>query len=216
LLNAPKRARTDAQKQTRRRIILTAAEAHLAEVGFESFSMVVLARIIDMAKGTLYLYFETRDHLLLALFCEKLEQCSVKFIAALPEAASDHEFVSIYYDTLFTDPVYLALVSRLESVIEHNVSTAELVISKQMMLETITRMATSVSERLSLTQPQSVDVIISCASLWLGTAQSDTGPKVAEEAIPEDVKQMMQQFSARNVFITNACRILNGIRTNVQ
>ncbi|MFT6435322.1 MAG: AcrR family transcriptional regulator [Candidatus Azotimanducaceae bacterium] len=216
MVNAPKRARTDAQKQTRRRIILNAAEAHLAEVGFESFSMVVLARMIDMAKGTLYLYFETRDHLLLALFCEKLEQCSVKFMTALPEAASDLEFVSIYYDTLFTDPVYLALVSRLESVIEHNVSTAELVSSKQMMLETINRMATSVSQRLSLSQPQAIDLIISCASLWLGTAQTDTGPKVDEQALPQDVKQMMQQFSARNLFITNAGRILNGIRTDVQ
>lgn len=215
MVNTAKRVRAEEQKETRRRVILAAAETHLAEVGFESFSMVALARMTDMAKGTLYLYFETREHLLLALFCKKQEQCSTKFIKALPKAASDLEFASIYFDTLFTDPAYLSLASRLASVIEHNVPTAALIASKHMMVETINRMATSVSERIPLSHPQAFDVIISFASLWLGTAQSDTGPKIDEQILTQDIKQIMQQFSARNLFIPNACRILNGIRTDV-
>jgi hypothetical protein len=124
--------------------------------------MVALARVIEMGKGTLYIYFETRDHLLLALFCEKLEYCSTKFIATLPETVSDHEFASVYNDILSKDPVYLLL-----------------------------------------------------ASLWLGTAQSGSGPSVDEQVIPQKIKQVMEQYSARNLFISNACRILHGIRSDV-
>lgn len=214
-LSSGQRARTDEQKQIRRRIILESAESHLADVGFESFSMAAVGRLAGVAKGTLYLYFETREDLMLALFCEKLEQCAVKFVNTLPTVASDLEFASAYYDTLIADPVYLPLASRMDSVIEHNVSTEALVAAKRTMADTINRMSLSVSHTLSLSADQTFDAILSCASLWLGAAQTDAGPSSDNRELPEDVRQIMRQFSSRNLFTTNACRILHGIRAGL-
>jgi AcrR family transcriptional regulator len=209
---AGKRARTEAQKQARLRMILSAAELHLADVGFEAFSMAALARQLGMANGTLYLYVETREHLLLALFNETLEKCAVIFVNALPLTQTDLDVVSLYYDTLITDPIYLSLASRLDSVIEHNVSITALIVAKRKMLVTINGMSVPLSEHLAMSTKQAFDAVLSLASLWLGAAQSDTGPAFEDREMPEDVSQIMKQFTARNVFISNACRILQGIR----
>lgn len=51
------RARSDAQKQERRRDILQAARQHLADTG--------------VSRATLYLYFANREEVLLALYIEE-------------------------------------------------------------------------------------------------------------------------------------------------
>ena len=48
---AEDKARRDAEKADRRRAILTAAEELLTEVGYEAFSMVLLAKKTGIAKG---------------------------------------------------------------------------------------------------------------------------------------------------------------------
>lgn len=53
-------ARHDDQKSRRRAAILDAADRLLREEGFDTFAMAPLARRAGIAKGTLYLYFETR------------------------------------------------------------------------------------------------------------------------------------------------------------
>ena len=54
------RARSAEQKALRRRAVLEAAETYFLEVGYETFSMSNLAKNVGLAKGTLYLYFQTR------------------------------------------------------------------------------------------------------------------------------------------------------------
>ena len=63
-----KRARTDEQKSLRRQSILDAAESLFREGGFEAFSMAKLAKLTGVVKGTLYLYFETREEVFLVLY----------------------------------------------------------------------------------------------------------------------------------------------------
>ena len=47
-----RRAVSESDKQERRAAILAAAEAHFSDVGFERFSMEVLAKQLGMARGT--------------------------------------------------------------------------------------------------------------------------------------------------------------------
>ena len=55
------RARSAEQKALRRQAVLEAAEKYFNEVGYEAFSMAQLAKNTGVAKGTLYLYFNTRE-----------------------------------------------------------------------------------------------------------------------------------------------------------
>lgn len=63
----PIRARSVEEKQVRRADILRAAEELWTRTPYADLSMNQVAREVQLAKGTLYLYFETREELFLAL-----------------------------------------------------------------------------------------------------------------------------------------------------
>lgn len=63
-----RRARSEEEKQERRNTILsTAWRMYTREPSFAKFTMAALARQTGVAKGTLYLYFRTKEALFLAL-----------------------------------------------------------------------------------------------------------------------------------------------------
>jgi AcrR family transcriptional regulator len=65
---AMRRARSDDDKQERREAILaTAAAMYDRDPSFGAFTMAGLAKEAGLAKGTLYLYFRTKEELFLAL-----------------------------------------------------------------------------------------------------------------------------------------------------
>ena len=64
------RARSEGAKQARRQFILATADQLLRRKGFDAFTMNKLAAAADLAKGTLYLYFTTREELVLALYTD--------------------------------------------------------------------------------------------------------------------------------------------------
>jgi AcrR family transcriptional regulator len=61
------RARQPQQKEDRRQAILEVAQQELTSSSFSELTMAKLAEKAGLAKGTLYLYFETKEELLLAL-----------------------------------------------------------------------------------------------------------------------------------------------------
>lgn len=68
----PARARSPEEKSLRRGDILRAAERLWANTPYAELSMNQVAREADLAKGTLYLYFDTKEELFLALLTEHL------------------------------------------------------------------------------------------------------------------------------------------------
>ena len=87
-----KRARTQEQKYFRRQQILDAAEGHFREVGYEAFSMAHLARLAGVVKGTLYLYFKTREEVFLSLYNQSLVRWSQVFLESLRLDMSDRDY----------------------------------------------------------------------------------------------------------------------------
>ena len=211
-LTSSTRARTDEQKRARRAAILAAAELHLAEVGFESFSMAEVGKRARVAKGTLYLYFETREELLLALYCQTLERWEGSISGMTCEGMHDSEFAAAFYAAAHADPLFLPLTSRLDSVIEHNVSLQSLVSAKRFMASLLRRVAETLAPRLELSAEQSFDALSALSSLQLGVAQIEAGPAVKELNVPDDVRQFAEAFAPEDIFTRNACRILTGIR----
>jgi AcrR family transcriptional regulator len=67
------RARQPEQKEERRRTIIEAALLLWRDSTFEEFTMMQLANRLGLAKGTLYLYFETKEEVFLAVLEQLLE-----------------------------------------------------------------------------------------------------------------------------------------------
>lgn len=73
------------EKQERRVTIIRAADEVFRKSGVTSATMDDIARAAEVSKGTLYLYFENKDHLLLAVANQSLE----KLLETVAAASTD-------------------------------------------------------------------------------------------------------------------------------
>ena len=122
------RARSDEQRGERRRAILAAAAAMLAEMPVSQLSLNELSRRVGLAKSNVLRYFETREAVLLEL----LDTRTREWLAGLADlvyadpAADPYTRAARLADHLATSlaehPVLCDLLGAQAPVLEHNVS----------------------------------------------------------------------------------------------
>ena len=207
------RARSADQKALRRRAVLEAAETYFLEVGYEAFSMSKLAKKIGLAKGTFYLYFQTREELFMTLYEQSLIRWSQVFISDLSDSMTSKAYAQKLFSTASADGAFLPLLIRLEHMIEHNVALPRLISSKQVFIKQMEALAEATSISLSLSEAQAIEVVKTMGVLLIGASQGDQGPSLDHEELPEDVQDLIASFSSEPLFIKNAVRIIEGIRT---
>ena len=212
--NDLKRARTNDEKYFRRTQILDSAELLFEEVGYESFSMANLAKTAGVVKGTLYLYFRTREEVFLTLYNQSLARWSEVFLSRLKSAMSDHDYACALYETAMADGSFVPLLARLEHVIEHNVSIEKLVESKRSFIQRVGFITNATESAISLNQTQAAEVVRTMGVLLVGATRADQAPNLDGEEIPADVQSLMDLFSSKNMFVKNACRIIAAIRAD--
>ncbi len=174
--------------------------------------MATLARSIGLAKGTLYLYFHTREEVFLALCDLKTADWAERLSACLEPGLTDLEFCEAYFATAHDDAALLPLLMRLNAIIEHNVSVDALITAKRSLRNRVAQLAQAVSQTLALTPEQSLEAVSVLAQFLIGAAQADKGPSLEQEDLPADVREFIDSFDAHRTFVPNACRILRGIR----
>jgi AcrR family transcriptional regulator len=207
------RARSEEQKTLRRNAVLKVAELYFLEVGYEAFSMSHLAKKAGVAKGTLYLYFETREEIFLTLYEQSLIRWSQIFINDLPVSMSSKSYAQKLYSTAMADGTFLPLLIRLEHIIEHNVAIPRLISSKQIFIDQVDAIAEVTSIALTLNKPQAIEVVKTMGVLLIGATQGDQGPSLDNEELPKDVRDLIESFSSEPLFTKNAARIIEGIRS---
>ncbi len=206
------RARSLEQKALRRRAVLQVAETYLIEVGYEAFSMSKLAKKIGLAKGTLYLYFQTREELFLTLYDQSLIRWSQTFIDELSDSMTSKAYSQKLFSTASADGTFLPLLIRLEHMIEHNVAVPRLISSKQVFINQVKTLAKVTAISLRLSEAQAIEVVKTMGVLLIGATQGDQGPSLDHEELPEDVQNLIVSFSSEPLFVKNAVRIIEGIR----
>jgi AcrR family transcriptional regulator len=206
------RARSSEQKALRRHAVLETAEVYFKEVGYEAFSMAQLAKKSGVAKGTLYLYFKTREELFLTLYEQSLVRWSQIFIGSLSDTTTSKTYAQSLYKTTQADGVFLPLLIRLEHVIEHNVAILRLIESKRVFINQVEAVAAATSTALRLSTAQATEVVKTMGVLLIGATQTDQSPALDDEDLPADVQYLITSFSSEPLFIKNAARIIEGIR----
>lgn len=210
------RARSAEQKALRRHAVLEAAETYFLEVGYEAFSMAQLAKKTGVAKGTLYLYFTTREELFLTLYEQSLIRWSQVFIHELSDSITSKAYAKALHNTALADGTFVPLLIRLEHIIEHNVAIPRLIESKRVFLRRVEAIAEPTSTSLKLSKAQAIEVVKTMGVLLIGATRADQGPSLDNEELPEDVQNLIASFSSEPLFIKNAVRIIEGIRAEAQ
>ena len=211
-----RRARSAEQKAQRRQTVLQVAERYFLEVGYEAFSMGQLAKRAGLVKGTLYLYFETREELFLTLYEQSLVRWSRAFIGQLSGPLPSRNYAQALYDTAMADGTFVPLLVRLEHVIEHNVSIPRLVASKRVFIDQVAILAKASSLALTVPLAQASEVVKTMGVLLIGATRADQGPSLNNELLPEEVQSLIASFSSGPLFVRNAVRIAQrqGPRVN--
>ena len=98
------RAISGEQKEERRRAILSAAAQLFRETSYEAVNMAGVASQSGLAKGTVYLYFKTKEELFLDLLAQE-------FVAWFDEAEAGLEQIQAGQGNCTVDE-FMALVGR--------------------------------------------------------------------------------------------------------
>lgn len=121
------RAMTEAQKEARRTAILKVALHRFTLMPYEELSMADTAEEAGVAKGTLYLYFRSKEEMFLALYTEELNAWFDELDRELANArgeASIAGFVEILSGSLARRPPLLRLIAIAHTVLERKLDQA--------------------------------------------------------------------------------------------
>jgi len=88
--------RRERNKQEKRARIVAAARALFAEKGFEATTTAEIADRADIGAGTLFLYFASKEDLLVRVFREDMDQVANAAFATLPAGALLDELLHAY------------------------------------------------------------------------------------------------------------------------
>ena len=142
------RARSEEQREVRRRAILDAAAAMLAEMPVAQVTLNELSRRVGLAKSNVLRYFESREAVLLELLDSAWQEWLAWLEAGLPAAVNagdppagrGDQLAAALASSLAARPVLCDLLSAQAAVLERNVSTEVALQYKRAALADVTRL----------------------------------------------------------------------------
>jgi len=117
------RAMTEAQKEARRADILKVALHRFSLTPYDALSMADTAEEAGVAKGTLYLYFRSKEEMFLAIYTDEFNAWFDELDRMLGSAqgeASIAALVKFVGESLARRPELLRLIAILHTVLEQN------------------------------------------------------------------------------------------------
>ena len=196
------RARSDDAKQARRQFILATADQLLRRGGFDAFTMNKLAVAADLAKGTIYLYFATREELVLALYTDLHNGWIDQFLDAEKQMPVPNygDLCSRFYQSFAADPLLVDLAARATSGFEPHVPLAAWIAAKQVQTQSAKRLGGLFCLRLGCDPAQAQRLAWAFLAALSGAQQRAIDPSDSTE-IPENLQKLAKTMSFRDVFL---------------
>ncbi len=183
------RAVTHEQKQMRRADLLKVAMACFADTSYDDISMAAIAAEAGVAKGTLYLYFRSKEEMFLALYEEELARWFEELDAALEHnrrGASFDGIVQLMSDSLHGRAAFLRLIAILHTVLERNVDRATALRFKTSLRERMLRTGALLEACLPfLKAGQGADLLLKINALVIGFEHLAEPSSVVRDVLQE-------------------------------
>ena len=193
-----KRARSEEARAERRDEILDAAEELFAEQRFAELHMARLAKEIGLAKGTLYLYFPSKESLFLAVVQRLLDA----WFAAVGERLSRHAFIDPdalaleLTETLVERPRLTRLLALLHTVLERNIGEEDAFEFKAFLARRMSRTGIELERLIPTLEPgQGARLLLHVHALVVGLRQvSDPSPAVERALDRPELRHLQINF----------------------
>lgn len=147
----PQRARRDEDKEARRRVILDEALKLYEATSYADVKMADVAERAELAKGTVFLYFPTKEALFLALLEDLLFAWFAKLEGLLTQGDGRWTGPRVargVAESLEGEEPLTRLLALLQTVLEQNVTVEQVRRFKERLLEAQLRLGAAVEQRL--------------------------------------------------------------------
>ncbi|MCU1362106.1 MAG: ycdC [Ilumatobacteraceae bacterium] len=172
---ATRRARSVEDKLARYTEIIAAAKTVFDAGEIDEFTMDAVAAQLDLAKGTLYRYFPTREGLLLALAEDEYLGWFARVDAALTSVPTGDRMpalAQIFVDQLLAAPRFMRLAALVPSVLERNIPYETAMHYKTTVVARSRQTTTLVAQWLDITEDRAVQLLIHMQAAATGLYQA--------------------------------------------
>jgi AcrR family transcriptional regulator len=182
------RAMDEVEKEERRRQILAAAAELLEASSFDRVSIQATADRCGLAKGTVYLYFKTKEELFLALIAEEFTAWFGDLLLRLepvtPMADPDRidEFAGGVVLSLADHPRLLRLLPILHPILERNISFDAALAFKRQLLNQLLGCGEGIERVLAFLQAgQGAELLLFAYAQLIGLqSMAETSPVIRQ------------------------------------
>jgi len=191
-----RRAVSVAQKEQRRQDILQSArELFTTHLDYDSLLMKHVAENISLTKGTLYLYFKTKEEVFLALYTEEFNlrfDVIDSLLAAYFDVGTDADnrnngidiFLSIMTESMLEQQTFLRLNSLLHTVLEQNIELDCALEFKTLLRDRLNATGAGVEKVLPfLKEGQGTELLLMTHELMIGCFHASTPTPCLEEVL---------------------------------
>ncbi len=196
---ATTRARQDWQKEERAQAILNAAEALFEETGGHLSAVSEVAKRANIAKGTVYLYYETKEEIYFALLQRHMANWVGSVMHALQatrDARDVETLTDIFLAYILERPVMMELASLSHSVLEQNISEEAAGRYMAGFAALLDKVGSAIADKLPSVTPQTgADLCIQTYALLIGLWQISASPDACSHAMTSgDFKNITVDF----------------------
>ncbi|MGE5335525.1 MAG: TetR family transcriptional regulator [Nitrososphaerota archaeon] len=213
------RARKAGEKQQRRQAILDAAWEMFQATPYDALAMASVAEQIGLAKGTMYLYFATKEELFLALAEREMSAWFDEVAARLSEERPRWDIpdtVGILCATLDARPGLTRLLAILSTVLEQNIDLESAIRFKRMVLAHMLQIGALLERRLPFLAPgEGMRVLLRAHALIVGLRHlADPAPVIREALRQPDLAPFNISFA--DELAASVTALLWGMRARKQ
>ncbi len=201
-----RRARTDDAKADRRSDILKAAGYLFDSSELEQFTMDAVAAKLDLAKGTLYRYFPTRESLLLALLTDSFDEWFCSIDAAITGSIDPHQLEQILVESIVARPRFVRLNGMLSSILERNIPYEVAHDFKSRLLDSTTKTAATLRECAGIaTEPAAIRFLVHFHAAIVGLHSCAHPAPIVELVLADErLSPLRLDFAAELAHVTRA------------
>ena len=173
---------------------MQAAEAALVDASYHDITMLQIAKRAGLAKGTVYLYYPSKEALFLAVLMHKLDACYDTIEEGLQgdRQSADH-IAKVLSGALLGQHALLSLLSLLFTQLEPGAGIEALVDFKRQLMSRMVEVGATIERAGGLEEGVGTTLITRASALAIGLQQFASPPPdvIAELAIraPELKKQ---------------------------
>ena len=195
-----KRARSREQKIERREHIMSAAAELIMDKRFHAISIAGVARQAGMAKGTVFLYFKTKEALFMAITAQQFEawfdamDLTLEHLGRSKKETTNQTLLQKLQPVFEAHPLLFKLVAIMHIVLEQNIDYTEARAFKRMLCDRLLRTGALLEGCLShLKAGQGAKFLMWMSALVIGlTHMAEPAPVIKALYRKEPDLQMFQ------------------------